>query len=46
MFLTIVKSRNNARIRRNFNRLFIFYTDRTFNQIGFVRLILGWFKSR
>ena len=41
MFLTIVKSRINARIRRNSNRIFILYKDHIFVEVGFVRIILG-----
>ena len=38
-FFTVVKSRVNARIRRNSNRIFILYNDRIFIDFGFVRHI-------
>jgi len=44
--LTTVKSRLNAKSRRNFNRLFILYNDRIFFEIGFVRHIFAVFPPR
>jgi len=41
MFWTTVKSRVNGRIRRNSNRLFILYIDRSFIEFGFVRIVFG-----
>ena len=39
VFLTVVKSRINARIRRNSNGIFILCTDDIFVEVGFVRII-------
>jgi len=41
MFLTTVKSRVNARIRRNSNGYFIVYDDHIVVDFGFVRIIFA-----
>ncbi|MFI5459261.1 MAG: hypothetical protein ACHRXM_27875, partial [Isosphaerales bacterium] len=46
LFFPLVKSRINARIRRNSNRLFILYNDHSFIEFGFVRLIFAVFPPR
>ena len=46
LFLPLVKSQINGRIRRNSNGLFILYDDHIFVEVGFVRIIFAIFPSR
>ena len=46
LFFPLVKSRINARIRRNSNRLFILYNDHIVIEVGFVRIIFAIFPPR
>jgi len=43
--LTTVKSAINARIRHNFNNIFILYNNRIFVEIGFVGQIFALIRD-